>query len=555
MVLSLLPNAVTSLSRAATLRRLLNNEQASFLLEAHNALSARIVEEAGFEGIWGSGLSLSAQCGVRDNNELSWSQVVDQMELMSDATSIPILLDGDTGYGDFNNLRRLIRKLEQRQIAGVCIEDKLFPKTNSFIDGERQPLATIEEFCGKIKAAKDTQQDPDFCFVARVEALIAGWGMQAALDRAEAYRSAGADAILIHSKRKDAGEILDFARQWGNRCPLVIVPTKYYSTPTEVFRRAGVSVVIWANHMLRATIRAMQDTARRIQATESLVDIEGRVATVSEVFRLQGADELLEAEHRYTASNHRPNAILLGATRGDGLEALTADRPKMMIPVAGQSLLRRTVGKLKARGITDISVVVGYRADTVEVSGIRTLENEAYETSGEFTSLMKAMDYSGEDCVVLYGDLLMRGYILDDLIDTDWDLVAVVDSAPFDTDQPWDFAYCSRPDDRGMYRPAVTLEHLSRNIRWEGRNPDGRWIGALRAQGCGAKALQEACAALASDPNAHRFGVPDVLNHLIDRGHDVRVTYIHGHWLDVNNLHDLQMAGDFAEGRSGIDDD
>src|SRR5687767_10324754 len=126
---------------------------------------------------------------------------------MTDAASIPLLLDGDTGYGNFNNMRRLVRKLEARGVAGVCVEDKLFPKTNSFL-GEHQPLADMDEFCGKIKAGKDAQHDDDFSVVARVEALIAGWGLTEALKRAEAYRRAGADAILIHSKISKPDEIL-----------------------------------------------------------------------------------------------------------------------------------------------------------------------------------------------------------------------------------------------------------------------------------------------------------------------------------------------------------
>ena len=109
---------------------------------------------AGFKGVWGSGLSISAQLGVRDSNEASWTQVMEVMEFMSDATDIPILLDADTGYGNFNNARRLVTKLEQRGIAGACIEDKLFPKTNSLLDGRAQPLADIDEFCAKIKACK-----------------------------------------------------------------------------------------------------------------------------------------------------------------------------------------------------------------------------------------------------------------------------------------------------------------------------------------------------------------------------------------------------------------
>src|SRR6266478_8214348 len=176
------------------LRQLITRPELTFLMEAHDGLSARIVEEAGFEGIWASGLTMSASFGVRDNNELSWTQVVDHVGFMAEAASLPVLLDGDTGYGNFNSMRRLVGKLEQVGVAGVTIEDKLFPKTNSFLRGEAQALADIEEFCGKIKAGKDSQSDPDFVLVARVEALIAGWGLAEALKRAEAYHAAGADA-------------------------------------------------------------------------------------------------------------------------------------------------------------------------------------------------------------------------------------------------------------------------------------------------------------------------------------------------------------------------
>jgi phosphoenolpyruvate phosphomutase len=258
------------LKKTTQLKQILKSDQTEFIMEAHNGLSARIVEEAGFKGIWGSGLTLSASLGVRDNNEASWTQVLDMMEFMSDATTIPILLDADTGYGNFNNVRRLVHKLEQINIAGMCIEDKLFPKTNSFINSEAQPLADVEEFAAKIRAAKDTQQDSDFCVVARVEALIAGWELEEALKRAEAYYLAGADAILMHSKLKTADQILAFLRAWENKCPVVIVPTTYYNTPTSTYEEAGVSLVIWANHLLRASIKAMQQTAAQIYQERSI---------------------------------------------------------------------------------------------------------------------------------------------------------------------------------------------------------------------------------------------------------------------------------------------
>ncbi|MCL6459420.1 MAG: phosphoenolpyruvate mutase [Gorillibacterium sp.] len=287
------------MKKSSQLRRLIDSAKTEYLMEAHNGLSARIVEGAGFQGIWASGLAISAAMGVRDNNEASWTQVLDVLEFMSDATSIPILLDGDTGYGNFNNARRLVKKLEQRQIAGVCIEDKLFPKTNSFINGEAQPLADIDEFCGKIKAMKDTQQDEDFTVVARVEALIAGWGLDEALERAEAYRQAGADAILIHSKKVNIAEIEDFMKAWNGRHPVIVVPTKYYTTPAQRFHELGISTVIWANHNLRASIEAMQRITQKIFCEKSLIDVESRVATIDEVFLLQQADELQTAEEKY----------------------------------------------------------------------------------------------------------------------------------------------------------------------------------------------------------------------------------------------------------------
>jgi phosphoenolpyruvate phosphomutase len=280
-------------------KQLLSSNQTEFILEAHNGLSAKIVEEAGFGGVWASGLCISASLGVRDSNEASWTQVLEVLEFMSDATTIPIMVDADTGYGNFNNVRRLVKKLEQRDIAAMCIEDKLFPKTNSFIQGEKQPMADVNEFCGKIKAAKDTQKDDDFCVVARTESFIVGRGLNEALRRAEAYYHAGADAILVHSKSNTADEVLSFMDDWQVDCPIVVVPTTYSSTPTIDFVTAGISMVIWANHVLRAGIVAMQETAEKIFKTQSLASVEPDIASVKEIFRLQNAKELADAEIRY----------------------------------------------------------------------------------------------------------------------------------------------------------------------------------------------------------------------------------------------------------------
>jgi len=285
--------------KTTALRRLIRDDSIGFLLEAHDGLSAKIVEEAGFKGIWSSGLSISAAFGVRDANEASWTQVLEHVEFMADATSLPILLDADTGYGNFNTVRRLVRKLESRGVAGMCIEDNTFPKTNSFLCSKTQGLADCEEFSGRIRAAKDTQRDADFVVVARTEALVLGHGQAEALRRAEAYRDAGADAVLVHSKRADANEIETFAKVWGRRHPLAILPTSYAQTPTERFETWGVDLVIWANHMLRGAIAGMRKVAARIQRERSVAGRGDAIVPLSDVFALQDVSELEQAELRY----------------------------------------------------------------------------------------------------------------------------------------------------------------------------------------------------------------------------------------------------------------
>ena len=557
---AMVPAAVSSAvstSRSARLRQMLVSNELEFLMEAHNGLSARIAREAGFKAIWGSGLSISAQFGVRDNNEASWTQVVDNLEFMADASDLPILLDGDTGYGNFNNVRRLVRKLEQRGIAGVCIEDKQFPKTNSFIKGEAQPLADIDEFCGKIKAGKDSQSDENFSIVARVEALIAGWGMDEALKRAEAYRLAGADAILIHSKLSKPDEILTFAREWAGRGPLVIVPTKYYSTPTDVFRKAGISVVIWANHLVRASASAMQAVAKTIHETQTLVDVEDRIAPVNEIFRLQDADEYSEAENRYlSTSRNAGSAIVLAASRGSGLDAVTQDKPKVMLPVAGKPLLRWLVDAFKNQAVNDITVVGGYRADAIDSAGIKLVRNERYAQTNELASLACAVDALKNDTVISYGDLVFRSYILRDLVESEAEFSVVIDSSPATENRSVrDFAWCSAADDRGLFGNKVLLSRVSSDLSANdpaAEAPHGRWIGLMNVRGAGRDKLAKKLAQLQTRADFDTLDMPALLNALIADGEKIEVQYVHGHWRGVNDLEDFRRAGDFAHAQTPL---
>ena len=543
-------NASQALTKTGQFRNLLLSEQLQFICEAHNGLSAKIVQEAGFPGIWASGLSISAQFGVRDNNEASWTQVLEDLEFMSDATRIPILLDGDTGYGNFNNMQRLIRKLEQRNIAAVCIEDKLFPKTNSFLKGDAQPLADMQEFCGKIKAGKDAQTDPDFCLIARVEAFICGWGLAEALRRAEAYHQAGADGILIHSALSVPDEILAFKREWGNRCPVVIVPTKYYATPTDVFRQHGFSMVIWANHMLRAAVASMQKTARALKESEHLLSIEDKVAPVSEIFRLQNAAELLEAEERYLPRGAEgTSAVVLAASRGEELGELTEDQPKTMVKVQGVPILSHIVDAYNAVGIKDILVVRGYKKEAVNLPNLTYIDNLEFAETGELASLSQALQSRRgrfQPTIVSYGDVLFNKYIPQALCQEQDDCVIFVDSNWRDQSsyaRLGGFAECSIPNSRKAFNAKIHLKQLGKTLPEESIH--GVWMGFLKLSSSAASQVNDLLLDMLADPANRRAGIPQLLQALLKQDVPVRVLYTVGHWLDVNSLEDVVQAGNF----------
>jgi phosphoenolpyruvate phosphomutase len=533
-------------SKARQLRALLDPAQLDFIMEAHNGLSARIAEEAGFKAIWASGLSISASLGVRDNNEASWTQVVDVAEYMADATTVPILIDGDTGYGNFNNFRRLIQKLEQRGVAGVCIEDKVFPKTNSFLRGEAQPLAAIDEFSGKIKAGKDAQSDPDFVIVARVEALIAGWGHAEAVRRAEAYRQAGADAILMHSASARPDEIFAFLDEWANRHPVILVPTKYHTTPTEAFAQRKVSALIWANHLMRAAVTAMQATAARIHRERSITGVEEVVAPLREIFRLQGDEELKAAEDRFLAAAPRRGAVILAATRGSAaLHALTTTVPKTLLRVGGVALLDRLCDNLNALNVREISVVAGYRKETIARAGVRRVDNDAWAATGEVASLALAADALAGPGVVLFGDILCRRHVLQALLDDEADLVIAADRTirrdPAGENRARDLVKLTGAPGHAFLDADAQVTAAGFSADYSAY--DAEWIGVLKYSAAGAEVLRAWLAAAPARPDFATLGVIDLIADLVRTGRAVKVHTVSGDWTTIENALDLAEAG------------
>ena len=267
---------ITPGKRMKTLRRLIDAKPIIRILEAHNGLTGLIVEKTSiekngqkieFDGIWESSLTDSTAKGKPDTELVDFSSRFSTIEEILEVTTKPIIVDGDTG-GRIEHFKFRVKTLERLGVSAIIIEDKVGDKRNSlFGTTVPQEQDSIEHFSQKIHEGKRSQVTTDFMIIARLESLILQKGMADALKRAEAYIAAGADGIMIHSKKKDGKEIIEFCKKFQNfetRVPLVVVPSTYAHLTESELQDLGVNVVIYANHLLRSAYPAMMDAAQSI---------------------------------------------------------------------------------------------------------------------------------------------------------------------------------------------------------------------------------------------------------------------------------------------------
>jgi phosphonopyruvate hydrolase len=284
--------------KAAALRAKLDVRKPALAMAAHNPLAAKLAANAGFDAIWGSGFELSASYAVPDASILPMGTHLETMRAIGEVQDAPIIADIDTGFGNAVNVAYAVPRYAAAGVAAIVIEDKTFPKDSSLRADGRQELVQVSEFQGKLGAAKAAAGG--MLVMARTEALIAGLGQEEALRRGVAYAEAGADAILIHSKQKTPDEILSFCRAWPGRAPLVLVPTSYPQLSfADVAALGKVGLIICGNHAIRAAVAAMRDTFRRIIAEGGIAGVESDIASVAEVFALQGDAHMREVERAY----------------------------------------------------------------------------------------------------------------------------------------------------------------------------------------------------------------------------------------------------------------
>jgi len=286
------------MSNSEILQKKLHQDSIVKVGGAFDAMSAKLVENAGFDAVWAGSFAISATHALPDASILTMTEFLNAASIMANACNIPIIADCDTGFGGPSNVTHMVRKYESAGISSICIEDKIFPKQNSLLEGGQNDLLSEKEFVAKILAANEAKNSKDFLIIARIEALISGLGMKEALKRADAYEKAGANAILIHSKQKNPDEIFEFTDTWKGNIPIAVIPTTYDSVKLSDLYEHKIKMVIYANQTLRAAYSAMENLLKEMAVTEKISDIKQKMSSMNEIFDLQEMYDIKNEEKK-----------------------------------------------------------------------------------------------------------------------------------------------------------------------------------------------------------------------------------------------------------------
>ncbi|WP_455810667.1 phosphoenolpyruvate mutase [Clostridium butyricum] len=289
---------ITPQMRMKSLKELIYSKKPVRILEAHNGLTGLIVEKTKvekdgkvreFDGMWISSLCDSTAKGKPDIELVDLTSRLNTINDILEVTTKPIIVDGDTG-GQIEHFVYTVKTLERLGVSAIIIEDKTGLKKNSLFGTEvKQTQDTIGHFCEKIRAGREARVTSDFMIISRIESLIAKAGMDDAIKRAEAYIEAGTDGIMIHSKEKDGTEIIEFCEKYAKlerRVPLIVVPTSYNFMKEEQLVELGISVIIYANHLIRSAYPAMVNTAKSILENERSKEASENCMPIKEILTL-----------------------------------------------------------------------------------------------------------------------------------------------------------------------------------------------------------------------------------------------------------------------------
>lgn len=564
-----LKHIISPEKRRRKLKQLLENNGFARGIEVHSAISALIANDLRaeinggrkineFDFFWESSFTDSASKGYPDIEIISFDSRLKTISEILEVTDKPLIIDGDTG-GDIHHFEYLIPRLEAAGVSAIIIEDKKFPKRNSLESGTKQDQEDPEDFANKIRTGKKIQKSEDFMIIARIESLISGKTVEDALIRAKKYLEAGVDGIMIHSKSSEPDKIFEFSDKYKRLCqilnlqkPLVSVPTTYNSVNERELKDKGFSLVIYANHMLRASYEAMKKVGKIILENERSLEVDPFIAPVREIFEKVG---FLEIKEKDKVLIKTPSVIIPSGGEHPEIRDFLKEIPKAMVKINGRPLLEHQVNLLKKVGLNDIHVVRGHKKDKINVSGVNYFDQEDYSSAGVVNGIMVAKEKMKNGFVYLSGDVLIDEKLIKELLGRKEDIVLVVDSSylyhKHDVDKQLDAVVTKK----GSQHSYQKLRKLDDEVIMIGKKiprdlMTHEFMGLAKFTKQGAENLikvYEDCklnhkGEFHESESFLKAKNPDMFQELINRGFTIAVHETNGGWLELHNEKDFELA-------------
>ncbi|MEK7172664.1 MAG: phosphoenolpyruvate mutase [Patescibacteria group bacterium] len=570
-----LVNIIDNQTRVGLLKAKLKEGKCLKIIEVHNGISGLIANDAKvalkdgqkieFDGFWESSLTDSASKGFPDVEVVTLDSRLETINQILEVTNKPMIVDGDTG-GESNQFAYMVKRLERAGVSMVIIEDKVFPKRNSLESGAKQELEKIDIFVEKLKRGLAIKQNPDFMIVARIESLIAGWGIKDALIRAKAYLEAGADGIMIHSKSSEPAEILEFAKNFyqfpedliGGKV-LVAVPTTYNIITDKELAGAGFNIIIHANHLLRAAYKAMENTCQKILLHNRSFEADSDCVTVKEIFQKVGFLQVKAADQEMAEKSAAQIKVIIPAAGCNELSR-KLNQPVSLIDINGKTVLQRQIEALAVAGLKNVVVIRGFKADNFKTENIRYYLNQNFSATHVLTSLFTVESEMNGPFIYLNSDILFNSHIINSLIsldkNSDNDIILAVDNSyeyhKHNIDKKLDLVRTNKARAEEPMRKIFDI--LDEEVTYIGKKIDKQlaqyeFIGIAYFSKRGMAILKDTYQSLRGHSSSFQeasslamASFTDIIQEIVDRGYPVKIFKTYKGWMEIHNEKDIETA-------------
>jgi len=570
-MLTSLDHRKTPADRLSSLRRILESKGYARIMEAHSGLSGIVAELAHypngsqdhgrvkeFDGIWESSLTDSGSKGLPDASIVGTESRVHTINEILQVTNKPLIVDGDTG-GEIPQFEFLVTNLERIGVSAVIIEDKVYPKRNSLDGNADQTLETAEAFAAKIQAGKEVAISDDFMVIARIESLIAGVGLEDALNRAECYIEVGVDGVMIHSNQRDPQDLFAFVdaynrlcQRMGRRPALVSVPTTYNQHTDKELADLGFNIIIHANHMLRASHHAMTVAANSILENDRSFESDEIISSVKEIFSAVGFDRITARDRAESAKLRLP--VIIPAA---GRDPVFSKQPKSLIKLGRRRIFDFQLEEVSKAGLKKVVVITGHEGQQYEEhyggnSNISFIDNSDYDHTGPLHSLMHAKNHMAEGFVLVYSDILFDHEIINRLISSGKDIVLGIDNSfkyhQHEVHKLLDLVVTNKTFDGGWrsLNHAQPKEIARIGKKLDSNIADSEFIGMAYFSERAVAAIESICKDYSESnekpfqeaPSFQSSAVTDMIQELLDQGFPVHGIDIYRGWREIHSEED-----------------